>query len=346
MTAVPRASGVGSLPGGAVLGSESDNARAYAEAVRMVLADLPDLPHLPELPGRGAAASLTGRGLAVMAHLAADLQPHAWRLTDHPGVDHRRARSLLAQDLDQVEEQSQGFAGSFKTQVIGPWTLAATVEMPRGELVLADHGARRDLAQALAEGVREHVADLRRRLPDVTELIVQFDEPALTGVLAGQVPTISGFGRHRVIDPPEVSEALSEVAEAVTSAVPEEWAVPIVHSCAPEVPIDLILGAGLRGVSVDVGLLSASRMEQLAAAAEAGDRVLLGLVPSTSSSVSASALIERGLRILDMLGADPGDLGDRLVVTPTCGLAGADASWPRRAMQLSREVARGVSGAE
>ncbi len=74
-----------------------------------------------------------------MVDLAADLQPAGWRLTGSSaasGVDHRRARSLLAQDLDQVEEQAQGYAGAFKIQVAGPWTLAATVEKPRGDKVL------------------------------------------------------------------------------------------------------------------------------------------------------------------------------------------------------------------
>ncbi|MDQ4085535.1 MAG: methionine synthase, partial [Actinomycetota bacterium] len=141
------ATGVGSMPG-----------EDLAEAVRVVLGELTDLAHLPELPGRGAAASMTGRAVAVLADLGADLQPAGWRLTDAPGRDQRRARSLLAQDLDVLEEQAQGYQGAFKVQVAGPWTLAATVERPRGDRLLADHGARRELAQSLAEGVAAHVA--------------------------------------------------------------------------------------------------------------------------------------------------------------------------------------------
>ena len=75
------ATGVGSLPGGDPLSPEADNAREYAEAVRTVLGELPDLPHVPELPGRGAIASMTGRTLAVVEGLAADVQPAGWRLT-------------------------------------------------------------------------------------------------------------------------------------------------------------------------------------------------------------------------------------------------------------------------
>jgi hypothetical protein len=44
------------------------------------------------------------------------------------------------------------------------------------------------------------------------------------------------------------------------------------------------------------------------------------------------------LRFLDMLGLDPGSAGS-LVVTPACGLAGADPAWAREAMRLVAKVA-------
>jgi methionine synthase II (cobalamin-independent) len=338
---VTAATGVGSMPGGDPLGAEDDNAREYAEAVRVVLGELATLPHVPELPGRGAHASMTGRGLAVVDGLGADLQPAGWRLTDAPGVDHRRARSLLARDLDQVEEQAQGFTDAFKTQVTGPWTLASTVEKPRGDKVLADHGARRELAQALAEGLGTHVADLRRRLPGVTELLVQLDEPSLPAVLSGSVPTASGFGRHRTVHPPEASEALGWVTSAITAA----GAVPVVHCCAPDSPVDLVRGAGAGGISVDLTVLGPSSWDGLAAAAEAGEWVLLGAVPSLlpSPAPSDGQVTEQVLRVLEMLGLDPAALGDRLVVTPACGLAGATPAWSRSALALCAAAARNLS---
>lgn len=317
-----------------------DDARDYAEAVRLSLGELPDLPFVPELPGRGPGADMTGRALAVVDGLCVDLQPAGWRLTDASGMDHRRARSLLAQDLDQVEEQSQGYTGAFKTQVTGPWTLAATVEKPRGDRVLSDHGARRDLAQALAEGLLGHVADLKRRLPGVERLIVQVDEPALTAVLAGSVPTASGFGRHRTVHPPEASAALEIVLGAITSAGAEPW----VHSCASGVPWDLITGAGARGLSVDHDVLVSADMDALAQVLDDGGVVALGVVPTTDAGgvPSDSTLTERVLRWLDMLGLDPAEVRERLVITPSCGLAGASGDWRRGALALSHAVARNL----
>lgn len=322
------ATGVGSMPG-------TDD-REYAEAVRVVLGEL-SLPHVPELPGRGAGATMTGRGLAVVAGLGADLQPAGWRLTDAPGIDHRRARSLLAQDLDQVEEQTQGHVGPFKAQVCGPWTLAATVEKPRGDKILSDHGARRDLAQALAEGVRDHVADLRRRLPGTERLVVQVDEPALPAVLGGQVPTASGFGRHRRVDLPEASAALEWVLAAITEAGAEPW----VHSCAPGVPWSLVHGAGALGLSADLDVLRPEDLDHFAEVIEAGRTVALGIVPSTDPAPVPGdvALTERVLRWLDMLGLDHEEATPRLVVTPSCGLAGASYDWARQALHLSGVVA-------
>jgi methionine synthase II (cobalamin-independent) len=325
---VTLATGIGSMPGS----DQTD----YAEAVRIVLDELPDLAHVPELPGRGVGADLTGRALAITTGLGVDLQPAGWRLTDAAGVDHRRARSLLAQDLDIVEELGQGYTGPFKIQVAGPWTLAATVEKPRGDKVLSDHGARRDLAQALAEGLVNHIADVRRRVSGATELIVQLDEPALPAVLAAQVPTASGFGRHRSVDPPRASEAL----EWVTAAVEAAGGVPVVHCCAPGFDIGLVRGAGARGVSVDVDLMDASAYDALGQAVDEGDRVFLGLVPTAASSLTEKSVTEKALRLLDMMGLEP---ADNLVLTPACGLAGASPAWARQALVLSRQAAANLS---
>ncbi len=51
---------------------------------------------------------------------------------------------------------------------------------------------------------------------------------------------------------------------------------------------------------------------------------------------------ERVQRWLDMLGLDPDGVGEHLVVTPTCGLAGASAEWAGRAVRLSATVARNL----
>lgn len=318
------ATGVGSLPG------EDVN-----EAVRIVLGELPDLPHLPELPARGAIGDMTGRTLAMVDELGFDLQPAGWRLTDASGVDHRRAKSLLGQDLDALEEQTQGFEGELKLQVAGPWTLAATVERPRGDRVLADVGARRDLAQALAEAVGEHVRGVRRRVPGA-RLIVQVDEPALPAVMGAKISTASGFHRHRSVDAPLASAAL----EWVFAAVEDAGATPAAHCCAADAPIALLRGAGARMVGVEVAVASPATLEQLGQALDAGERVFLGVAAAVADSVPGErSLLDRVGRVLDMLGIDPAEVSEQLVLTPACGLAGASAAYARELMARLRRTA-------
>ena len=330
MTAL--ATGVGSLPG-----------TDMAEAVRTVTGELPDFVHLPELPARGAPASMVGRATALLSGLAADLQPAGWRLTDAPGADQRRAASLLAHDLDLLEEYTQGYAGRLKLQVAGPWTLAAGMERPRGDRLLADSGARRDLAQSLAAGLADHVAGVRKRVPDAS-LVVQLDEPSLPAVLAGAVPTASGFSRHRTVHAPVAVEALGWV----TAAVREAGATPVVHCCAGDLPVPLLQQAGAEALSFDLSLLAgrnAAAGDDLAAAFDAGLDLWPGIVPGVDpvATQAEAALTSQLLRFVDGLGLALDEVTPRLVLTPACGLAGASSAWARQAMQLVRRTAANVS---
>src|SRR5262245_13483822 len=162
------------------------------EAQRIVLGELPELPHLPELPARGPGADMIGRGAALLVELPVELYAARWRVAARPGHDLRVARDLLERDLDALTEQATEFAGTVKVQAAGPWTLAASLDLPIGGVVLRDPGAARDLASSLAEGLRAHVAELRARLPHATVLL-QLDEPSLPAVLEGRVPTESGL---------------------------------------------------------------------------------------------------------------------------------------------------------
>ena len=316
------ASGIGSWPGTDPL-----------EAVRTVLDLLPDLPFLPELPARGPHADLTGRSTALLAGLPVDLQPSGWRLVPRPSQDSRRARDLLSRDLDALEEAADAVRPtSLKVQCAGPWTLAATLELPRGERVLADHGAVDDLAQALAEGLRDHLADLGRRLPG-TRLVLQLDEPGLPAVLAARVPTSSGWATLRAPDAPRAVEVLRTVLEAGDRTV--------VHCCAPSPPLELLRRAGASAVSVDATLLTPRDDDAVGEAVEAGTGLLLGVVPATDAVLSdLSATMGPATALWRRLGLSAEALTTSVVVTPTCGLAGASPAGARRALQACVEGAR------
>ena len=196
----------------------------------------------------------------------------------------------------------------------------------------------RDLAAALAEAVTAHVAGVRRRLPRA-RLLLQLDEPALTAVLAAQVPTASGLATLRRVDLPVADALLRVVLEAATSA----GAVPVVHSCAPDVPVDLLRRAGARGISLDATLLPAdgSRDEAIGECVDAGVLLVLGVVPTDGTGPSDLAgTVAPVRRLWRRLGFDPGLLASSVVLTPTCGLAGLSGPAARSALARARGAAR------
>ena len=319
-----RTTGIGSWPG-----------TDMADAVKIAFAECPELPYLPELPARGAYAQLIGRSTAFLAGLAVDLQPAGWRLTDASSRDHRLAISTLRADLDVLEEHTQGYQGTVKLSVAGPWTLAAMMERRRGDRVLADPGARRDLSQSLAEGIAQLVAELVRRLPDLDPLI-QLDEPMLPAVLAGSIPNASGLLRHRAIEESEVSGA---IGYAVHRLAPTPVAV---HCCAAGPPIELLRLAGVSGVLLDIEQLTDAEWEVVGASLEAGLWIGIGALP-TDRMLTADQLARRVLGQLRDLNLEPIQLAERTVITPACGLASATRDGAVQALRALRTAAQIVT---
>ena len=262
-----RATGLGSWPG-------TDLPQAVA-TVRDLLAVDGGLPYLPELPGRGPGADLIGRGAGLLVDLPVDLQPAGWRFVDRPGKDASRTTGLRREELDTAAEAYDGYAGDLKVQVAGPWTLAASVEMTRGERAVVDEGATRDLVASLAEGVRVHLADLARLVPGA-RLVLQVDEPSLPAVLEGSLPTASGYGRVRAVDPQVVAEGLGAVLAAYDGP-------SVVHCCHPRAPVPLLRSTGAGALSLDLTAASPARWESVATTLEEGIGLYAGVLASDGS---------------------------------------------------------------
>ena len=253
-----------------------------------------------------------------------------------------RARSWLAEDLDGIEEALAGRTGPLKSQLAGPWTLAANIEMRSGERAVRDPGACRDLSDALAEASARHVAELRRRLPGA-EVILQIDEPSLPSVLAGGVTTASGIATYRAVDEQRAQSHLRTVMDAISASS----ALPGIHCCHADAPVDLMRRAGARMISVDLTVLDASQEESLGQAIDAGDSAALGVLPSADVQLTGIAdrvLAERAAaRLLDQYrrwGFSVERANRNVVITPWCGLAAASPAWARTAYVAAREAGR------
>ena len=308
------------------------------DALKITFAECPDLPYLPELPARGPWADLIGRGASILIGLGIDLQPAGWRLTDVSSRDHRRAIGTLRSDLDQLEEIAQGYDGPVKIALTGPWTLAGSLEHPRGDKVLADTGARREVVQSLEQGIVELATELRRRLP-ATSVIIQLDEPSLPAVLGGDIATASGLGRHRAVDIPEVSTAYTRLIERLGETP------VIVHCCAPGAPIELLATAGVSALALDLSLLGTADWDALGIALEDGHWLLAGALPTTEPTSAprtadqVAATVLGPIRRLEL----PPEFSTHTVVTPACGLAGFSRTAAISALRTIRTAA-GIVG--
>ena len=355
------ATGVGSMPGTDPL-----------ETMRLVVGELPDLPFLAELPGRGPGADLTGRTAAMLAELPAETTPRGWRLAGRPGRDLRRAQSLLARDLDALEEVAEGYTGVLKISACGPWTMAATIELARSqEPVLADRGrgqrpdrvAGRGGGRARGRGGR---AGARR--------------PAAAP--AGRARPARGAGRRRAqrqrAEPGPRGRAGRRRGRAAHRAdrAAQRASPVLVHCCAPSVPLGMIRDAGAAAAGIDLGQLRPGEEDVLAAAVEAGLGIFAGAVPATPApgrpvrragrepahrpvsrtpirpAVAGHGRGRPGDRAVaaDGLAGGPAVRGWRpawrpawpaqVVLTPACGLAGAPPDYARSALASCREAAR------
>jgi len=280
------------------------------EAARVIAGELPELPYLAELPARGVGADMVGRALGILVDLFGEVVPSGWRVTRRPGRDIRRANDLLEWDLDALTEHYAG-ADWVKLQVCGPWTLAAEVELSSGNRALTDDGAVNDIAASLTQGLLDHVSILRRRLPG-TDFVVQLDEPQLPAV-------IDGLG-----DLPAV-----------------------VHCCHPGAPLHLLRASGFQALSIDftgVGT-SAARLDPIGELIEGGTVLMAGLVPGERPAGPDRELkvwAAPVLGVFDRLGFPRAALSERVVPTPTCGLAGADDDWALEAVKTVHELARAL----
>jgi hypothetical protein len=242
----------------------------------------------------------------------------------------------MTADLDAVlPAAGLGYDGTLKEQLAGPWTLAAALELPRGGRALRDSGAVRDIVSSLAETAALHLAEVARRLPNA-RLVLQLDEPGLSAVIGGRVPTESGFGRIRVPEASDVAAALKTVIDAVD--------VPVaVHCCAPDVPVRMLRAAGASAVGVDITLGSVDH-DALGEVVDSGGVLWLGAVPSLGPGVPPTprSVADPVRRLWHELGFAPELLATAVAVTPTCGLAGASPGWVNTAYRLLRQVSQAL----
>lgn len=333
------ATGAGSWPGNDI-----------GEALRVIRGELADpaagpdgvqgLPYLPVLPQRGLGADRIGRTAGLLVEMPVDVGQQGWRLVARPGRDAERTAAWWRQDLDLLAETFDGWSGELKVQFAGPWTLAAALWLQRGDRVLVDPGAVRDLADSLAEGLRGHLQHLQQLVPGAG-IVVQLDEPSLGAVLRGRIRSDSGI---RTLPAPDAGQA-SALLESVAASAREAGAVQVAVRCGgKEPPVAALRAAGPDAIAVDTHRLTDAAWEQLAEAVEAGVRCWAGALPVDGASdpaAAAAALLASWRRI----GLAPAGLRS-VAITPAGGLDALSPASARAVTAATVEVARRLAEQE
>jgi hypothetical protein len=200
--------------------------------------------------------------------------------------------------------------------------------------------------------VAAHAAELSKRVPGA-RLVVQLDEPALSAVAGGEVPTASGLSRIAPVEADVLRERLAQVIASTGKYT-------VVHSCSTAVPFGIIRAAGADALSFDLSQLRRGEENGVAEAAEAGLGLLTGVVPVFGSvpvpvvasarpgpagptgpgdgSAEARQAAERVIRLWTRLGLPLDTCPEQAVITPACGLAGASPDQARAALTRCREA--------
>lgn len=314
------------------------------EAARIIRGELgrPHLPFLAELPARGVGSDALGRTACLLEELAVDVQPYGWRLVDRPGKDFRRAASALSTDINILADVAGAEdvpAAELKVQLVGPLSLAAGLHLHNGERALLDYGARRDLADSLAAGAGRFLARVAGAVPGA-RLVVQLDEPDIAAILAGAIPTSSGYRTLRAVPGSEAREAWRVVTAALRAAGAAEVVVAVPEI---EAPFEQILSAGADGIAVPAKALTFRQWEQLAGAVEAGHRLWLGALDVSGTQLQpTAAAVESVWRPWRELGLPASALAS-LRVTPSAGLAGHTPAQATAVLGRITQVADGLN---
>ena len=314
--------GIGSWPGVDV-----------QEVARVIRDTCQELPHIGELPQRGPGADMIGRTAALVSLVSTDFSvetsPTGWRLARSRGRDLRRADAFWDEDLDVVEEIYQGYEGDFKVQLVGPWTLAANLELVSGDRLLRDRGVCRELSVALAQTAQDHVKQIQQRIPGAN-IILQIDEPSLPAVMNGEIKTQSGWGAYTPPELHEVEIALSQVTTAHSGFT-------MLHSCAPNLPFGLVTSAGFKAISIDASLYGPKLPDVLGEQSDAGNLMALGI-----SAQNVKTGIEFLRTLASQIGFSTQTLAQHVLLSPPCGLISMSLSQARETIEMLNLISRAL----
>ena len=237
-------------------------------------------------------------------------------------------------DLDQLTEQAAGYTGPLKVQAAGPWTLAASVDLPIGRPAAAR--PRRGPRPGRVAGRRAARARRRRRRPGArrARCCSSSTSRRCRRCWPGGCATESGLGTLRAVERDRRGQRAAGGRRAPRAC--RWWSIAARRtyrwmSCAT---------AGAAAVALDLGLVA--DLDALGEAIDAGLGLFAGAAPTPPAGAgpSAAQVADRVRDLWRKLGFPLAQLPEQVVVTPACGLAGASGAQARAVLQACRDAGR------
>jgi len=332
------ATGVGALPH-----------RDPVAACDTVLRIFPEFPFVPTLPNRGLqeqivimdSEPLPGRVIAegkLLVDRDQDLS-EAMEQIYRDYLEKNAARygpsPAYASGFHEMMGRRFPAARFLKCQVTGPVTFGMQVVDRDRKPIAYDPQYADILPKMIALRARFSEQEMRRRT-GVPETLVVVNEPYLATLGSSVVP----------VDPGWVRSGWEEMAALVEGGLG-------VHCCA-NTDWGFILSLNPSVLSLDAygtGREVLLYMDQIIAYLERGGVIAWGIVPAQEAAFAGETLDSLHERYLAIRGAvtarmDPEVFDARALITPTCGIQGADEATAVRIMETAVAIAARVRGEE
>ncbi|WP_151549037.1 MULTISPECIES: hypothetical protein [Corynebacterium] len=307
------------------------------DAASVIAGETGDHRSIPQLPQRGIGSDAIGRTASLFEGLQVSRGPRSWRMDARPQIASRRILDRTERDLDELEScWGTGVGGVIKEQIVGPWSLAASIELSNGQLLLRDPGAMRDLSASLHEGITRHIAELRRRY--YASVWLQIDEPLLAPILRGTLTPATTLDPIPAIHRDELTPALAALGSSADRRILH------VPSLSPD---QIRVGMHLDTILSTATGWDTSTKDALAESIEQGTSLGLRLVRSTDHvdelGECPRARAQEAAALIDELALPRHVLVDSVDIAPAEDLSRGDLLSAARALKTARVVSEMLS---
>ena len=267
---------------------------------------------IPRLPARGLGFDPVGYCCALLPELPITTGPRSWQLSARPQLVSRRLWDHSSRDFD-VLEQHWGTAGGYGLQlaVLGPWSLAAEIELANGHRAVTDAGALRDIAEIYSHRMALTLSHLSTRFNAQPRIMIT--EPQVAALIAGNIPGTSDFDPIAAINEQKIGQLLHQVLAQIRQTASAEI---YLASGQKQPPIEALKIAAADGLVINLGAITGSSMLDACGEALAeGSRLCLGCVRLGDDRTTAPTIATAILKLIQELGLEREVLTQQVDIT-------------------------------